>query len=167
MIYNSQNLDLMMCSLEYSYDTEIIPAKIEQGEKIDFFADKYFSDGKEKVFGTDYGPLAGFGKIPMDNFFKVRGFSFDFEFSSPFEDINKICRSSYIVFIVGGQILGFQGPLKWFSWIVEKPILDLCNIEMSESTNFKLELRFTKREELSNNLKFQMITKYDRCSKIL
>jgi hypothetical protein len=153
--------------LSYAYDTEIIPAQINQGQKIEFFSNKFFADGSEKKIGTDYFALGDLGVVPRDNYFKVLGFGFDFEFASLVDDIyTKIVKSSYIKFIVGSHLLGFLGPLKWFSWIADKPILDLCKIEMPENTRYNVELSFNNIEELSKDLKFQLIMKYERYAPI-
>jgi hypothetical protein len=164
MLDKTRDVGFSRYSLEYAYDTEIMSAKIEQGEKISFFTNKFFPDGSEKMIGTDYLCLGSLGVVPMNYNFIVRGFGFDFESSSQVKDrdINTICNSSYIVFIADGKLLAFQSPLRWFSRIVERPILDLCNIELTEGTNYDIKLRFNNKVELSEKLKFQLIMKYDR-----
>lgn len=143
-------------NLNYMFDTEIINGK----KNIRYFRDKYFSDYSEKRFGTDYIVFGNLGIVPIGNYFNLLGFGFDYEFGSSLDDINKIRNSSYIVVIVGGQIIALESPLKWFSWIVDKPIADFCNVKLPQGTAFNIELRFDK--ELSRDTKFALIVKYER-----
>ena len=164
---NSTSFVLGDQSLDYMFDTEIIPKTINQGENIIYFRNNIFPDGSEKKFGTDYQiPGNTLGLLPMGHYFKFLGFGYDFEMESSVDDINKIRNSSNIVVIVGGQFLAIEAPLKWFSWIVDKPILDIYNVKLPPQTAFKVELRFNNKENLSKDVKFGLIIKSDHYSSI-
>jgi hypothetical protein len=152
---------LLNQNLAYMFDTEIIPKIINQGNNIIYFRNKFFPDGSEKRYGTDYQIFGStLGIVPIDCYFRIIGFGIDF-INSSLDDISQICNSSYFVMIVDGQRLAFEAPLRWFSRIVDKPIFDVCKVDLPSQTAFNVELRFIKNENLSKDINFGLIMKYD------